>query len=256
MADSIQYNRVICDTNIWYRFADGSISTKLIIQGQNLFASQVAISEIGKSLKNLNARALQLKTIRLLFKYKSGEIHYPPIVFMLKLFNPKLKYDVMEFHGPLLRFTQMIANGGTIRKEDEELFLQINQAWVEEKKDVAKSLNDLIKGVKSGIKDIDEYASRDNLEDVKGVIGFFVNQNPYGEVQIREDFDWTKMELFLKVLGYYIKKIITTKQNIKPNDVDDLFQLIYVMPGDKFWTRDGPLKRLIREPGMEEYLYE
>ena len=40
------------------------------------------------------------------------------------------------------------------------------------------------------------------------------------------------------------------------NDWYDLFQLIYVQPGEKYWTKDTYWIKLIKKAGMQHYLYE
>ena len=44
---------------------------------------------------------------------------------------------------------------------------------------------------------------------------------------------------------------------MQPNDINDLFLLLYVQPNDKLWTKETYWKRLIKEKiGLGHYLFE
>lgn len=90
------------------------------------------------------------------------------------------------------------------------------------------------------------------------MIEFF---NTYAKVKnytiIWDKFDWNQIELFMVVTEVFFKKLETTKNmKIKPNDLVDWFNLLYVTPKDRYLTFDDRWRNYILEDDrIKHYLY-
>jgi hypothetical protein len=65
-----------------------------------------------------------------------------------------------------------------------------------------------------------------------------------------------QIELFLTAFLQFSRNVEIAKWVVQPNDAYDLYNLIYVKPGDKYFTREKRWKNLIIEGGLEQYLLQ
>ena len=119
---------------------------------------------------------------------------------------------------------------------------------------MAKIREDVKKGIKKGEVSKSAYWSHDHSDFAKYVLSDLVQNMSIPKYSIPNDFDWDKIELFIKVFERFLKEIIMTKKVVKANDWYDVFNLIYVRKGDKYWTNEKYWLRLIDDSGMSRYL--
>ena len=69
--------------------------------------------------------------------------------------------------------------------------------------------------------------------------------------------DWNRIELFLKTFDEWIRQLsIQPSLKIKPNDWNDLSNLVYVQPDSLYWTEDHKkTTEFIKDCGCGHYLY-
>ncbi len=71
------------------------------------------------------------------------------------------------------------------------------------------------------------------------------------------EIDWNFFKLFENVFTSIIMNCASGAITLSKNDINDLFQLIYVHPGMKFWTQDTKnIYKAIIKSGMNDYLYK
>ncbi|GAJ07797.1 unnamed protein product, partial [marine sediment metagenome] len=109
--------------------------------------------------------------------------------------------------------------------------------------------------IRKKITDKKKHKEEDTIHLNRNLISLFVSSQT-NDNGLPNDFEWNKIELFEHTLKQYFMELETTDMKVQPNDWYDLFQLIYVQPGDKIWTRENRWKNLIIKAGMEKYLYE
>lgn len=63
-----------------------------------------------------------------------------------------------------------------------------------------------------------------------------------------------QIELFLTTFLQFSRNSEIAKWIVQPNDAYDLYNLIYVRPGDKYFTMEKRWKNLITEAGLCNYL--
>jgi len=246
---------VICDTNIWYNIGNETIKPREYLSA-NLWGTFISIDELSKSEKLINPdlREYVRKAIQEMIKNK--RVIYEPQFFRLLVESDKdYKYDIKTNDGKLLEFTQLIANYHNIdEKENQAKFKE----YVVDRKTRIQAGTDfftsIIEDFKKTLKDPNALKKAKDSVIIRNFIKLIVKS--VTKLDLPEDFDWSTVTLFEKTLEHYFYKLETTNMKIKNNDWLDLAFLVYVRPGQKFWTRDRRLKSLIKECGQGDYLFE
>jgi hypothetical protein len=81
----------------------------------------------------------------------------------------------------------------------------------------------------------------------------YLNQFSYGQVEIRTG-QVKDIEFFLTAFLQFSRNLEIAKWVVQPNDLYDLYNLIYVKPGMKYFTREKRWINLIAEAGVGHYL--
>ncbi len=247
--------KVICDTNIWYYVGDGTINPDDIKDKNKLIATYNNIDELSRTFNLIDNSDHVRNSIQAIFKYMSDVIYEQPLIYLKKLANPDFKYDIKKNLGQILEFTQLIANGHDLDKSKKEDYRKYCQQRYENLQEAAGFFNKEADKIRKKITDKKKHKEEDTIPLNRNLISFFVSTQT-NDNGLPNDFDWNKIELFEHTLKYYFLELETTDMKVQPNDWYDIFQLIYVQPGNKIWTREKRWKNLIIKAGMEKYLYE
>ena len=158
----------------------------------------------------------------------------------------------MEEQNQFLEFTSLIAKGYSINKKEE--FKKFCQKRKKELETTSLFFNSEAEKIKNKIKNKEAHRNVDARPINRKLINLFVNSmtNDNG---LSEDFDWGQVELFENVFMHYLIDLETGAKKSKSSDWNDLFQLIYVQPGEKYWTKDAYCIELIKKARMQKYLY-
>lgn len=65
-----------------------------------------------------------------------------------------------------------------------------------------------------------------------------------------------KMELFINVFNQYMIDLDLGKMSVTENDIYDIFNMVYVRPEDKYWTKETKWIKYITQIGLGDYLFE
>ncbi|MEH6537749.1 MAG: hypothetical protein V7719_15215 [Psychroserpens sp.] len=244
--------KTICDTNIWRGLMEKEIEeTELSSLNSPLTLSFINIDEIAKSNLILSHIGKSRIVIQRMMQMSAMKIYDPPIIYLKKMDIDGFEYNFLEKHIDILHLTKAIANGLEINETNfkfyknsrEKVFIDLCNLINEESEKIRKNTN------KSSDKLDTKTINRDFISFlVKSQTGMYLSDN----------FDWSQIELFEGVLNLFFKELEITKTKIKPNDIYDLFILIYVQPNDKFWSVDikkGPLKH-VEKIANGKYLYK
>lgn len=68
--------------------------------------------------------------------------------------------------------------------------------------------------------------------------------------------DFTKIELLIRTLDLFFKRLEVGELKATTNDIVDFLILSYVQPGDQFVTNDKKWKKLITDAGCSKYLLD
>jgi hypothetical protein len=89
------------------------------------------------------------------------------------------------------------------------------------------------------------------------VISYFTKSN-YGKEYMVDPNDnrWDEFELFLLAWEIYHKELNLGSEKLKENDWIDLFNLVYVKPGFKYWTEDKKWIRIFNlNDKLKKYIF-
>lgn len=135
----------------------------------------------------------------------------------------------------------------TLKKNLSEINFDIEpiKSWVNDRKETTKlaanSFNELICKIKSdtqlnpGKREIDKLITEyQNI--VKAYIGKEI-QSFYNTDNVKI-VRWENHQYFLKMFTNYIILLVKSEQKQKPNDIGDLYNMVYVKPNEKYLTAD------------------
>lgn len=247
--------KIIVDTNIWYYIGDNKIDPKTF-EGHELIVTFTNVSELSKTKNIIDKYEYTRNAIVAMFKNKSQELFDPPIIHLAKLADPDFKYDILEEHQGIFKFTTQIANRYKIDKDKEEEFM-IQAGKVEKELQGAADFftYHAKEEIKPNIKDKKAHRKEDPTPINRELLDFFVKQATGGKQDLSK-IDWNKIELLEKTLRVFFNEIELSGMKIQGNDWNDLFLLSYVQPGMKIWTSEGRWLTMIKKAKMEDYLFE
>ena len=247
---------LICDTNIWYDLEEKPESVKNMGE---LTLTPLVIKEIANSPKLINKIDTVRKACENIFKFGNEIIIKTPLEYLLNLDNQEFEEKTQsEILSNEFEMMCRLKNGAkiSIGKEDElkEKVVDIRSQISTGTANVQKML-DNVRLNKTNIK---KTSVENTLELTKEVIKkVFIETPTDGKYKLSDNFDWSKVELFLYTFDAYINRLETnSNMKIKNNDWIDLFNLLYVTPNDKYLTDDRGIKESIRVAKMEKYLEE
>ena len=246
---------VICDTNIWYGIGENTIDLSELPSETKLIATYNSIDEFARTKNLIRIPEATMRAIQSMFRSSSEHaIYQPPLVYLRQLSEPDYKYNIVENLGPILNFTSKIANGHGIDSSKTEEYALLCDARKKDLAFVADLFNKEAKRIKPNIKNLANHRKENSVPLNRNLISLFVEKatgNP-----IKGEFDWKQIELFEAVLKIFFNALETGAHTAKPNDWYDLFILLYVQPGMKFWTKEKKWIEFIKAAGMEHYIFE
>jgi hypothetical protein len=77
-----------------------------------------------------------------------------------------------------------------------------------------------------------------------------------GALNDASNVDLSSFQLIINTLDTFLINLEKGACSWQQNDDEDLFNLIYVEPNDKYLTQEKRWKNIIKEAGMEAYLFE
>jgi hypothetical protein len=249
--------KIICDTNIWYEFAKTPPNEKLYVEN-DLISTFISIDELSKTYNILKNLDLVKETTRAIFNYsekRRNAIYDPPLVYLKKLSDPNFVYDTYNKHKASFLFTEKIAQGVILTDQDKIIIEKYCQEREEKIKLFTDIFNERATVIKAKIKNKKKHREAFSWELNKEFINFLVASYTNTE-GLDNNFDWSQITLFQKVLKIYFNDLELGARKMQINDVNDLFLLMYVKPNDKFWTKENKWIKYIKAASLDEYIYE
>jgi uncharacterized protein YaaR (DUF327 family) len=242
----------ICDTNIWYGLNEKENSYK------DLTITPLSIKEIANSPNLVNRIETIKNTVDNIFDSGNEVIVETPLEYLLSIDNQK--YDGKQPQKSLENEFELLCklkDGITFPKDQIEPLKKHIDGVRSSIAESTANLQAMLIEVRKNIKDNKKQKSINTIETTKNVIRKFVETGTQGKFTLSEDYDWSKIELFLYTLDAYFKILETnTTMKVKDNDWIDLFNLLYVSPDDKYLTEDKGILTCIKYAKMDKYLAE
>mgnify|MGYP006956295096 CR=1 FL=1 len=253
---------VICDTNVWYNIVDNKFKKPDDVL---LIPTSFSLEEIATSGLMVHNTKYYQDVLKSIYDNCGPIIPNNPFDFILNNLDGNYKLNDENTEKLLKGFSELLSRKVEDVIIDEELKNKIIKDCEDNRKptfEFAHFGNEEIfsirKNINTGI-GIEEHIKEDSTEINKQMlIEMF---NAYAKVKQYtinwNKFDWIQVELFMVVTEIFFKKLETTKNmKIKPNDLVDWFNLLYVTPKDRYLTFDDRWRNYILEDDrIKHYLY-
>lgn len=253
---------VICDTNVWYQIVNGKFVKPEEVW---LIPTSFSLEEIATSKLMVHNTKYFQDVLKSIYDNCGPIIPNNPFDFILNNLDGNFKLNDEKTELLLKGFSELLSRKVDDVEIDEELKNKILKDCEDSRKptfEFAHFGNEEIFSIRTNINKgigIKEHLKEDSSEINKQMmIEFF---NAYAKVKnytiIWDKFDWNQIELFMVVTEVFFKKLETTKNmKIKPNDLVDWFNLLYVTPKDRYLTFDDRWRNYILEDDrIKHYLY-
>lgn len=250
--------RIICDTMIWYELSKNTIQVPDPNQ-YTLVCTKLSLMELAFSPNNLIKLAEVQAAIREIVKVKPQIIlHYPwdhATSLIDKDFESAFKIEedlTMGFLRVLLNHPKegLISNSF---KDKLENIASIRRKNFGEWAHFLNDLNNLDNDVKRALKKYSD-ANR-HLLDFKKWFIHKLNERELGTYSV-DTFPWEQFEFYTSIGASYMRKMMFSRMKADGNDENDLRNMIYAQPGDKYWTLEKRWNNLAKEAKMTKYLYQ
>lgn len=249
--------RIICDTMIWYELAKG----RLVIpdpQKYQLVCTHLSLMEIACSSNNFNKLQEVQAVISKILNIEPEIIPQQPYGHARSLIDKEYTFEYNVKEDLIMGFLRIILNqpGETLADGDFKNYLtDIAARRKENSIDWANFQNDLYKlpVVHKSILKKYEDSEMDLLESRKWLL-FQLNQLNEKEIDFG-GVDWSGFELYENVHARYIRNLQISNLRADRNDENDLKNMLYVQPGEQYWTLEKRWLSIIREINMEKYLF-
>ena len=246
--------KIIADTNVYYDIGKGRIPYDSV-QGKPISPTYLNIYELSTSPWVTRDVDLSRSAIQTLFKFQQYQIMVPPFVYISGLGSTcDLSEEEKDAIVSLVRVITRLAAGYYYQD------VSVHEANVKKLKGRLKEGADLINEeaakIRRRIKDKKKHERGRTDEAIHEFLKLCVRATTNNRCAISDDFDFRSVELLVRTLGVFFKRMETSTQRFEANDWADFAMLAYVQPGDKYCTSDRKWKNLIIEAGCSEYLYE
>lgn len=254
---------VICDTNIWYYLADGTIDPDNL-KNQSLVATFYNFEELITSPNTLTNFQQVRKAAKAIVDHSDKLILENAFLYLANLIDPRFEDKRYSYNLGIRNWAEIkrmaaLDDSFQLSSELRAAYQMTAASRVNNGKDVAQIENDFVQKVKTHSKKVwKENSSKYFRERFKGIV---FELNDYMKVfsDGKIEFKTTQLnniEFFITAFLQFSRNLEIAKWVVQPNDAYDLYNLIYVRPGDKYFTREKRWKNLINEAGIGHYLLE
>ena len=222
-------------------------------KGHKICPTFVNIYELSKSENLIKKTEIIRNAVQALFHFKNNLIADSPFIYLAKLCQ-NYEYNSSQENKGIFDFTSMFAKGGNF---DPSKLQELSKVLENKRVDLeraSKVFNDKALKIREKITNKKKHRKNDALQITAGFIDFCLKSITEGKVQL-DGLDLNRIELFIKTLDHFFKTIELSTMKIQANDWYDLAILIYVQPGDVFWTKENRWLRLIEDAGCSKYLF-
>lgn len=230
--------RLICDTSVWYKLADNpewrqKLNNYILVSTNNSFFEITTASNLSRQTKS----SITLKAFDLMCKC-SVFIPANPWEFLIEENKLQNKWINDAFNS--IRTLTLKENLSDINFDIEPI-----KSWVNDRKETttlaANSFNELICKIKSGNelnpgkREIDKL-----ITEYQNIAKAFIEEQvqSFYNTEMVKIVRWENHQYFLKMFTNYIILLVKSEQKQKPNDIGDLYNMVYVKTNDKYLTAD------------------
>ena len=249
--------RIICDTMIWYYLSQNKIQMPDPAE-YKLVCTHLSLTELAFTPNNFkNLEEIQ-NAIRNILSIESDFLLHYPYDHARSLIDPNWNREYNIEEDLVMAFIRVLLNHpkeGLIDNQFKKQLADISTKRVKNSTEWAEFLNKLYQPSKEISNILKRYPNKERDRDnFRKWFAFKLSQLSE-ETFTSEVIPWDKFELFEKVGTRYRRNMVMSKMKADRNDENDLDNMIYVQPGEKYWTAEKRWKSIINEVGLREYLY-
>lgn len=255
---------VICDSPVWYDLASGKYQHS---NDSTLIATSLTLAEIASSPMMINDPVFYQNVIKAIYGYSGPIITSNPFDFVIANHDPSYKYDSSATKRILTDFSKIMNRDFSKDVKIEDELIQKIKKGCQEIRGKAQDFADfgnvhlpaIRKNINLGIgqtSHLEQDTTAMNRKMIEAVFKDYLKNVDYK--MDFEGFDWQQIEFFMVVTELYFKKLETTKDmKIDRNDAVDWLNMLYVRPGDKFFTVEKKRWRplILSDNRISHYLY-
>lgn len=248
--------KVVCDVNIWYGFAEGTIDIHKV-RNQNLIATFVNLVELAQTPRMTSNPRLFIKTLLALKNNNSAVIKANPYEYLIQAFFHDFKPDYSLANKILIGFDTFM----TITPDSIPIQV-LNETRIEIDRVIAVK-NSISELMNKGLIAVRQYIKKNGgKRQRKKVNTIFIWKRLISDIVLsysKEILDneykidilhpsWHNFELLLLTFEeYFLRLEISGNRKFDINDWPDLINLVYVQPFDKYWTCENKWNDIFKE---------
>jgi hypothetical protein len=250
---------IICDTNVWLDLASNPRLFNAVIDNKlKLVPTAIALKELVTKKRTIEGKNGQVFTC--MRRFMSDARIYMPFIHLFRTAK-QLVLD-SEFLELNRKIVQNLHNRVPFQSEDriKKKFSEDFEAF----KNLRLYFNEQVQNRRNDynpkVDVFDTFYSRSLPSLVNLLNEGIALENNSNEIKV----EVSKIDLFLRTALYFdwtkITESIKTVKDYEDNDFNDIFNLIYVAPGELFWTvesrRKQNFKKAIIDSGNESFLFD
>lgn len=246
---------VICDTSVWYHMAEGKI-TPDEYRDYKLIGTFMNAYEFSRTPAIVEKRDIWKAATSLFFELSSNFRCLDPVNHMKKVSN--LNFDnLSERH--ILKILRMVQERQNQYKYDtlEKIYDYKEQLEVDAN-EVMGQVIDFRNGIKNyGPKEYGKY-KREVVFPVNRQKHLIITKDLVSMLMGDIEIEWGCVQLFQDTYDEWLMQL-SRIDNLKMtnNDWIDVLNLVYVKPGEYYWTKDERKTRnFIKDSGNDRYFVE
>lgn len=250
--------KIVCDTMIWYKLGNGSLRINELGKVHLIFTG-CSMWELATSERMLTNSTHFKDACIAVAKYASEKNLKLPYDQMLDIqaTNGKLidAYSELEWIASNADSFNPLANEGSVIKareamQKEKTAFEPLVSYLNEK---AKEISERLRKNK---RIRDKHKTIDNIIMCKRMIQQECNMWARLASVSEKEVNFNNHKLFITVLDKWYKNFeLGSEVKMKVNDWFDVYNMVYVSPGMKYWTYEKKWILTIWDSGMKDYLF-
>lgn len=255
--------KIICDTNIWYNLGDGRIDSK-VAEENHLVATFYTFEELNTTYNILNDSDKVIKTSQAIIQYSKEQILENAILYLARTMDKffvdeRYTYNLGMRNWNEVRLLARTPVGSKFPQWVVDMYEENIKNREKEGVDIAKAENLLSDSVRQEAKKAYKKDKQNYFDavanNIVSLLGLYLKEFTKEKVEFPSDYKFEQIELFLNAYVEYFFRLDVGGMRVQANDAYDLYNLIYVKPGMKYWTLENRWLTIIKDSGMGHYLF-
>lgn len=257
-------NYLVCDTNIWYGLGEGRINPT-IAKENRLIATFYAFEELNTTHNILNFPDKIIQASQAIVQHSHDRILENAILYLARTIDPYYVDEGYSYNLGMrawneIRLLAKLPLGTQHSQQTLNMYRQNIENRKKEGVNIAKADNAFSAAVQKQAriaykKDKEKYYSTVS-EHIVALLNTYLKEFSKGRIEFPSNYDFDQIELFMNAFAGYIFKLDVAKMRVEANDAYDLYNLIYVKPGMKYFTLEKRWSNIINDAGVGDYLFK